>query len=157
NYIKGKAPNPVDTQTSMYADVGVEFLNRAQFQIALPVILGQSTNDTIGADAVSANTSAPMDMRVEGRVVLFRNDARTFRAAVNGALFVPTGAEQSWGGDGKLSGLIGVGAEYDFKSFYVDLNTGFWFRPKSTLGFFVTGNEWRYGLGGFIPLRDNTM
>lgn len=161
NYIDGSAAgvgNPVDTQTGMYIHVGAEFLKRIQVQIALPVILGQTTNTTTGADKVSAATSAPGDMRIEARGLIFRNDARTFRLGVNAAIGAPTGDQQSWGGEGKASGFLGLAAEYDFKRFYIDLNTGFQFRPRSDLNkTFIVGNDWRYGLGAYFPLRDDTF
>jgi OOP family OmpA-OmpF porin len=150
--------NPVDTQTSMYLHVGVEFLKRIQVQIALPVILGQTTNVTQG-DLVSAATSAPGDMRFEARGVIFRNDARSFRLGANAAVMAPTGDQGSWGGEGKASGYLGLAGEYDFKTFYIDVNTGFLFRPQSTLNNrnFIVGNDWRYGIGAYFPLRDNTF
>lgn len=161
NYIdgnKGAFGNPVDTQTGMYLHVGAEFLKRIQIQISIPAILGQTTNITKPPDSVSAATSAPGDMRFEARGVLFRNDARSFRLGANAAVFAPTGDQQSWGGEGKASGFIGLAAEYSLRSFYVDLNTGFMFRPQSTLNStFVVGNDWRYGLGAYFPFRDDTF
>jgi OmpA-OmpF porin, OOP family len=162
NYIDGSASgvaNPVDTQTSMYLNVGAELLKRIQLQIALPVILGQTTNPTVGSDAISAGTSAPGDMRIEARGVLFRNDARSFRLAANAFVGIPSGDALSWGGEGAASGYLGLAAEYDLKSFYIDVNTGFMFRPRSDINnrTFVVGNDWRYGLGAYFPLRDNTF
>ena len=157
----GRLSNAVDTQTNLYLNAGVELLNRVQVQIAFPAILAQTTNDTAligaGSNSVSAQTSAPMDLRLEARVVVFRSDSRAFRAGLNAVIFAPSGNEDSWGGDGKASGSLGIALDYDFKSFYVDLNTGVHFRPTSTLNDFKVGNEWRYGLGVFIPLRDNTF
>lgn len=162
NYVDGSTrdvPNPVDTQTSMYINVGAEFLKRIQVQIALPVILGQTTNITTGGDAVSAATSAPGDMRIELRAMLFRNDARSFRLGANAFMTVPTGDPGSWGGEGAAGGFLGLAAEYDLKSFYIDLNTGFQFRSRSDLNkkTFIVGNDWRYGLGAYFPLRDGTF
>lgn len=161
NYIdgnKGSYANPVDTQTSMYLNVGAEFLKRIQVQIAFPAILYQTTNVTKG-DLVSAQGSAPGDLRIEARAVVFRNDARTFRLGANAAVMAPSGNEGSWGGEGKASGFLGLAAEYDLKSLYVDLNTGFMFRPRSDLNSktFIVGNDWRYGLGVYVPLRDDTF
>jgi outer membrane protein OmpA-like peptidoglycan-associated protein len=155
----GRYPNPVDTQTGMYVSVGAEFLKRVAVQIEMPAILGQTTN-TINAGPdkpVSAKTSAPGDLRFDARVVVFRNDARTFRLGALAALWAPTGDVGSWGGDGKAHGALGLAAEYDFKSFYVDVNTGFHFRPTLSYDNFHTGNEWTYGIGAFVPLRDNTL
>ncbi|MBK8258641.1 MAG: OmpA family protein [Polyangiaceae bacterium] len=161
NYIKGSSAgvaNPIDTQTAMYLSLGVEFLKRVQILALMPAILGQTTNPTVG-DLVSPPVSAPMDLRLEVRAVLFRNDARTFRLGANAAVFAPTGDQGAWAGEGAASGLLGVAAEYDLKSVYIDLNTGFLFRPRSDLNSktFVVGNDWRYGLGVYAPLRGGTF
>lgn len=154
----GAFGNPVDTQTSMYLNVGAEFLKRIQVQIAFPAVLGQTQNETRGEE-IGRVPAAAGDLRFEARGVIFRNDARTFRLGANAALMAPTGNQAGWAGEGSVSGLLGVAAEYDFKSFYVDVNTGFLFRPQSTLNnrTFLVGNDWRYGLGAFVPLRDGTI
>jgi OOP family OmpA-OmpF porin len=152
--------NPVEAQFGMYLNVGVEFLKRVQVQIQFPAILYQARNATSSTPPVSGPASAPQDMRFELRGVILRNEARTFRLGANAALMAPTGDEYAWAGEGAMSGYLGVAAEYDFKSFYIDVNTGFLFRPQSFLTsdqeFFV-GNDWRYGIGGYIPLRDGTI
>ena len=141
----GRLANPLDTQTSLYLNAGVEFLNRVQMQIAFPAILAQTSNVTqktgVGRTNVAPNTSAPGDLRLEARFVLFRSDSRAFRLGANAVLFAPSGAEQSWGGEGKASGTLGLAAEYDFKSFYVDVNTGFHFRPTSQINNFKMDND----------------
>jgi outer membrane protein OmpA-like peptidoglycan-associated protein len=157
--VASRTPNPVDTQTLMYVDVGVEFLKRVAVQVQMPAILGQTTNPSSngGSKPVSAKTSSAGDLRLDTRVVLFRNDARTFRLAASAALWAPTGDQYSWGGDGKTSGALSLAAEYDLKSLYIDVNTGFHFRPEHTLNDFALHDEWTYGLGAFFPLRDNTL
>lgn len=155
-----RSPNPVDTQTLMYLDVGAQFLKRISVQVQMPVILGQTANVLSAGGAsnkVSAKTSAPGDLRLDARVVVFRNDARTFRGALEAALWAPSGDVTSWGGDGKAHGGLSLAAEYDFKSFYIDLNTGFHFRPPHSFIDYKFGSEWTYGLGAFFPMRDNTL
>ena len=154
--VAGTPVNAVDTQTLMYVDVGVEFLKRIAIQVQMPAILGQ-TATAGGSNPVSAATSAAGDLRLDARVVVFRNDARTFRAAASAALWAPTGNHLSWGGDGKTSGALTIAAEYDLKRLYIDLNTGFHFRPNNGVDDFNVGNEWTYGLGAFFPMRDNTL
>jgi len=153
----GLLSNPVDTQTQMYLNVGIELLKRVQIQLGLPVILGQTTNAESGVQNASPDTSAAMDLRFDGRVVVYRSDSRAFKAALNAVLWAPTGDPTSWSGDGKASGALGLALEYDAKSFFVDLNTGFHFRPFHSFNDFEVGNEWRYAIAGFVPLRDNTM
>ncbi|MFO0593246.1 MAG: OmpA family protein [Polyangiaceae bacterium] len=150
----GQTANSVDTQTHLYVDVGIEFLKRFSFQIQLPAILGQTTNSG-GSNPVSAGTSAAGDLRFDLRGVIFRNDARTFRLAGTGSLWVQSGNKYAWGGDGAAHGALMLGAEYDRKSFYVDLNAGVHFRKTNSVDAFTIGNEFTYALGAFFPMRDN--
>ena len=93
------------------------------------------------------------------REVIIRNEARTFRLGANAAVMAPTGDELAWAGEGTASGYLGLAAEYDFKSFYSDVNTGFLLRPYSVLtnDGFIVGNDWRYAIGGYVPLRDGAF
>ncbi|MEZ4293753.1 MAG: OmpA family protein [Polyangiaceae bacterium] len=159
NYTKSRVSNPVDTQTTMYLDVGVQFLKRVQFLVAMPVILVETTNPTVGNLVAGGVHSAPMDLRLEARVMAWQNDARTFRLGFNAAVIAPSGDEGLWGGEGSASGILGTSLDYDFKSGYATFNTGFLFRPRSDLnsGGLVVGNDWRYGLGVFFPLRGGSF
>jgi outer membrane protein OmpA-like peptidoglycan-associated protein len=154
---------PVTYQLITYADIGVEIVDRFAIQIELPVILNQGSNRTdvagLPGDATTASPSAAaaMDLRADARVILYRNDARSFKLAANATLWAPTGNKYSYSGDGSLGGGIGVAAEYDIKKVFFLLNTGFQFRPSNSIGDFSVGPEWRYGVGVFAPLRDGSI
>lgn len=154
---------PVSSQLIGYLNGGVEFLDRFSVQVGLPFIGLQTSNQTndsaiAGAqDAASPSTAAIMDMRLDARAILYRSDDRSFKLGVNAAAWVPTGNAYSFSGDKSASGLIGVSGEIDMKSMFFVLNTGVQFRPFASLNDFNVTNEWRWGVGGFVPLRDGAL
>ncbi len=156
---------PVPEQLIAYADVGVEILDRFAFQVELPVVLFQGqnpTNDIALSDGLASSQTGgahtvPMDMRLDGRVIVYRNEARSFKLGAEAAVWLPTGNKTAYGGDGSVTGQLGIAAEIDIKKVFFLLNTGFQFRPQNTVNQFGVGSEWRYGVGVFAPFRDGTM
>lgn len=151
---------PVKFQFITYGDVGVEILDRVSFQASMPLITGQQTNATTyagGSTTISASPVALMDLRLDGRVIFYRNDDRSLKLGLEGAIWVPSGNEGSYGGDRAASGQISLAAEYDIKKMFFELNTGPQFRGGGQVNDFVVGNEWRYSLGAFLPLRDGAL
>ncbi|MCC6557752.1 MAG: OmpA family protein [Polyangiaceae bacterium] len=154
---------PVTTQLITYLDAGVEILDRFGFQVELPVAVVQTGNVTnqnqnaSARDAANLETVGLMDMRLEGRGILFRTDDRMFKLGVNASVWVPTGNNDSFDGDGNPSGGFGVSSELDFKDVFFTLNTGLHFRPPNGLNDFRVGNEWKWGVGGFVPLRGGSV
>jgi OmpA-OmpF porin, OOP family len=154
--------SPVKPQLETYLDAGVEIFDRIALQVEMPVILYESGGKTNapGSDytqAVSLNPAAPMDMRIDARAIIFRNDTRSFKLGGEGAVFIPTGNALSFGGDGKASGLLGLSAEIDIKKAFFLLNTAVHFRPGGAVNDFHVANEFRYGAGAFVPLRDGSF
>lgn len=154
--------NPVEHQLITYFGAGVEILDRVALQVSFPLIVNQATNSTLRTDlgiaeAVSAKSVAPMDLRLDGRVIVFRTEDRAFKLGITGAAFLPTGNEFSYGGDRGTSGSLGLAAEYDFRRFFVTVNTGFAVRPLVKLHELYVGNELTYGVAGYVPLRDDTI
>jgi OmpA-OmpF porin, OOP family len=153
---------PVGPQLISYLDVGIEVLERFSFQANLPIILFQDGGSTYlaqvsGSQAVSLRTVAPMDLRLDGRVLLWRNTSRSFKLGLEGAVWLPTGDNDSFGGDTSASGGFQVAVEYDLKSFFIVANTGLQFRPSGGVNDFKSGSEWRWGFGGFLPLRGGAL
>jgi len=153
---------PVTTQLIGYFDAGVEILDRFGFQVELPIIFFQGTNPTSSSslglpDAASPNAAAIMDMRLDARAIVYRTTDRSFKLALDAAAWLPVGNKYSYGGDGSTAGGFFVAGEYDLKKFFLLLNTGIQFRPKGDLNDFQLQHEWRWGFGGFIPLRDGAI
>src|SRR5262249_34414921 len=117
------------------------------------------TNDSSAGvnDTASPNAAALMDLRLDARVIAYRNEAKTFKLGFDAAVWVPTGNVYSYSGDRSASGGLGVGVEYDFAKWFILFNTGVQFRPTGTLNEFGVTHEWRWGLGAFVPLRDGRV
>jgi outer membrane protein OmpA-like peptidoglycan-associated protein len=151
---------PVASQLVTYFTAGAEIADRFAIQVSFPLAF-QSVNSTyteeaqITDDAIDKRSVVPMDLRLDARLILFRNASRSFKLGLEGAVFMPTGNEFSWGGDRNVSGQLGIGAEYDAKSFFVVLNTGYHIRPRATLNEFTLDDELTYSLGGFVPLKED--
>ncbi|WP_437937377.1 kelch repeat-containing protein [Sorangium sp. So ce341] len=147
----------VSSQLTTHYTVGAELLERGAIQVSVPLIVlqrGFSTESrSAGLDqAVSLAPPALGDLRVDGRVLLARNEARTFQLAARAALFLPAGDESSFAGDRSAWGNAGLAAEYDAGSLLVALNVGASIRPESTLVDLTVGTELVYGLAAYVPL-----
>ncbi len=154
---------PVSTQFITYLTAGVELFNRASIQVSFPLILNQGGSPTNNIDAglpqdpVDLRSVAPMDMRLEGRFIVFRNEAKSFKLALSAAAFLPTGNNLSFAGDGGAGASFGFAAEYAAKSFFLVLNAAYRFRPTANLNELNISNEVVYALGGYVPLRKGTI
>jgi outer membrane protein OmpA-like peptidoglycan-associated protein len=154
---------PVRYQLLTYADVGVEILDRFSFQVQLPAAIyqhGASANDSDAAEAVSSaapGNAALMDLRLDARAIIYRNDARSFKLGAEAGVWIPTGNRTAYGSDGAASGGFGLAAEGDFKSVILVGNLGFQFRPIGAVNSFALNNELRYAVGVFAPLRDGSI
>ncbi|WP_129574845.1 MULTISPECIES: OmpA family protein [Sorangium] len=155
---------PVTSQLITYLNAGVEILGRGALQASFPIVAFQDGNQTchpdrtLGLDqCVNLKTATPMDLRLDARLVALELDERRFRLGLTAAVFVPVGNVYSFGGDRTVSSAFGLGAEYDFKDFFVTLNTGVAIRPPVRLHELRVGSELTYGVGGYVPLRDDTI
>jgi OOP family OmpA-OmpF porin len=151
---------PMKAQLISYADVGVELLHRFAFQVQMPVALfqtGEPNSTTFPSDKIAIAPVAPMDMRLNARVNVLPTPSDSFKLAIEGAVWLPTGNPDSFDSDGSAFGGLGLSAEYNIKKAFFLLNTGFQFRPNSAVNDFSVRNEWRYAFGAFLPLRDGSF
>ena len=153
--------NPVTYQLQAYADLGFEIVERFSVQVELPVILNQGSNVTNGSSdatvATSPSSAAAMDARLDARVVIWRNEARTLKLGAEAAVWFPSGNKYSYSGDGATAGGLGLAAEYDFSKFFIVANTGFQFRPYNGLNGFGVTHEWRYAVGAYAPFLNEAL
>lgn len=167
----GRSPTGVvQHQFTSYGTVGFQFLNRVTIGATLPITWIQSGENPSyttgifgGPSSTAVDTSGPSvsDMRLDLRVVIARTENK--RGALGGqlSLFAPTGngSNTNFGGDGQTTALMAVAGEYDFNIFILTANTGVHFRPVRAINNPVAnnglgvGNEWRWAVGGFIPLK----
>lgn len=148
---------PVTMQLITYASVGAEILDRFSFQLSFPIALYQDGNSMVNTNAlireeVNLENVAPMDLRLDGRVVFFRTDDRSLKLGAIATLFFPTGNEYSWGGDTTVTGSLGIAAEYDAKVLAVVVNAGYHFRPNVQINELRVADELTYGVGAYVPL-----
>lgn len=159
----------VDNQLSVNANVGIEFLDRVVLNISFPfspVVDGQSpeyggnsifTNPNRASFTYGASVS---DLRLDARVVAFRSQDRKLSLGGQLSLFAPTGTNTAFGGDGKTGGMFLVTGEAQTGNFIFVANTGFQFRPYNSVNSPGTqyglgvANEWRWAVGGFLPLKE---
>ncbi len=154
---------PVQQQFTGYFDIGFELFQRFSFQVLFPVTFVQTGDPTAVAgvpsavDVVDLAIAAPGDMRFEARGVIIRTSDGFFKLGANTNVFAPSGNEKSFAGDKGASGGVGLAGELDWKSFILVLDTGFHFRPESAVNDFSVSHEWTWGLGAFMPFRDNRI
>ena len=155
--------NPLSTQLIAYLNLGVEILNRLSIQAAFPLIAyqaGNPTNNTaakLPQSSVDLQHAAAGDLRLEGRVIVYRSDARAFKLTLSAAGYFPTGNKLSFAGDNGLGASFGFAAEYDAKIVAVTLNAAYRFRPTVALNEVTVSNEVIYALGAYVPLRKGTV
>jgi len=154
---------PVSAQFITYLNAGVEVLDRVSVQASFPIALYQAGNPTtnpaegVTGQAVDLQPVAPMDMRLDARVIVFRTEPRNFKLGLGASLFVPTGNKFSFGGERSVSGAFSLAAEYDAKRFFVTLNSGVRLRPYLKLNELEISHEFTYGLAAYVPLRDDSL
>ncbi len=153
---------PVANQLTTYLTAGAEILERGAVQMTLPVALYQSGFPT-GDAALGLNQNvnlqavAPMDLRLDGRFLVFRTEDKSFKLGVRASAFLPTGDEFSFAGDKDAWVSFGLATEYDAKKFFVTLNAGFAIRPTAKLHELTVGRELTYGLGAYVPLMQDRL
>lgn len=153
---------PVRTQVTTYLNAGVEILNRFAFQLAFPLTVFQDGGSMYSDTAqvrlkVNQATVVPMDLRLDGRVILFRTDENAFKLGAIATLWAPVGNRYSFGGDTSTTGMLGLAAEYDARVVAATLNVGYHFRPKAKINELTIADELVFGAGVFAPLLDERL
>lgn len=152
-------PNPVDGQFILYPSIGVELLGRIGFNMHLPMVPYQFSNATPDFN-VSSYAGAVGDFRLDARGVLWRSDDRRTSFGVEGFFTVATGRAVGFGGDRAGSAQLTGSFEHHFDGFFIAGQLGPHFRPRNGVGgtgqLFV-GNELRWAVGAFLPMRDDEV
>jgi OmpA-OmpF porin, OOP family len=154
--------NPVTAQFNSYFTAGIEAFERVSFQLSFPLTLYQQGFPTANKDvgllqAVDLKPVSPMDLRLEGRVILFRTESRAFQLGLNGAFYAPSGNKFSFGGDGQATGAIGLASEYNFGPAIAIVNLGARLRPARVLHELTVSHELTFGAAGYVPLRQDMI
>lgn len=166
--LQNSSTGVIQDQFTAYGTVGFQFYNRFTVAISLPATLiqsGQNPNYSTGitggpsSTVVSTGGPAVSDARIDLRAVVARTNNEKGAFGVGASVFAPTGTRTNFGGDGATSGLLALHGEYNFDLFVLTANTGIHLRPRNSMnrptvdqGLGI-GNEWRWAVGAFIPLK----
>lgn len=163
----------IQDQFAIYGNTGFQLLDRATLALAFPwypIQTGDNPN-YVGAGGIPVSgvnrttvvqTGGPGagDMRLDLRAVLARSADRKTAFGAGIGIFFPTGTPANFGGDDKVGGMLMVTGETQVKFLILTANTGIHFRPRHSINDPNTdnglgiGNEWRWAVGAFVPLKD---
>lgn len=163
----------IQDQFAVYGNAGFQILDRATLALAFPwypIQTGENPNYTgVGGiptpgtnrtTVVQTGGPGAGDVRMDLRAVLARSQDRKSAFGAQVGIFFPSGTPANFGGDDALGGMVMVSGETQVKFLILTANTGIHFRPRHALndpnndnGLGI-GNEWRWAVGGFIPLKD---
>jgi hypothetical protein len=164
--------NPLTTQFITYLNAGVEIGGRVSLQVAFPLVGYQTGNPTNGSQCYPAtgqcSTVLPQrsvelhhiaagDLRLEGRVVVYRTESRAFQLALSAAGYFPTGNKLSFAGDNGFGASVGLAAEYDVGPAALTFNAAYRYRPTVTLNELTVSSEVVYALAAYVPLRKGAV
>lgn len=162
----------IQDQFTVYGSAGFQLLDRATFGVTFPWSpIQDGGNPNYGAGdvqgpggtrstVVSPGGPSASDLRLDFRGTLVRSDDRKSAFGAQISVFAPTGSSANFGGDNGTAAMIMFTGEHTIKFITLAANIGVHFRPRhaindpnggSGLGI---GNEWRWALGGFIPIKD---
>lgn len=163
----------IQDQFAVYGNAGFQVLDRATLALAFPFYPIQTGGNPTYASAggvpsggvsrssiVETGGPAAGDLRLDLRGVIARTADRKSAVGAQVSVFFPSGTPTNFGGDAKTGSLVMVNAETQVSFLVLVANTGVAFRPRHSIndpnggsGIGV-GNEWRWAVGGFIPLKD---
>lgn len=153
--------NPFINQLITYFGGGLQLNKRLGMDLMLPVawLNGGGTDPTPDVGAGMAQGVALHDLRLSLRALAIESDDKKFRWGAGGAVFIPTGSDPRFGSDSETTVWLFTNMEHHFKDFMLVWMIGPHFRPTqgpapSTL---QVGNELRYSVGGFLPMRDGRL
>lgn len=162
----------IQDQFQVYGNAGFQLLDRVTLGLSFPwypVQTGGNPNYRPGniqgpgqTTTTTVSTSGPAagDVRIDLRGTLYRSDDRRSAFGAGVHVFAPSGTTTNFGGDGGTAAMFMFTGEHTVKWITLVANTGFHFKPRHTIndpnngsGLGI-GNEWRWALGAFIPLKE---
>jgi len=162
----------IQDQFTIYGSAGFQFLDRATLGVTFPWSPIQTggnpdygTGNVQGPGSTRTTLISPdgpsaSDLRLDFRGTLYRTDDRKGAFGAQLSIFAPTGTISNLGGDNGTAAMIMFTGERTVKWITLVANLGVHFRPRhaindpnngSGLGI---GNELRWAVGGFVPLKD---
>ena len=163
----------IQDQLAVYGAAGFEILDRVTLALAFPWYPVQDGNfptyvNNGGIPSTGTNTTtnfqtggpAAGDVRLDLRGVIQRSDDRKSAWGGQLSVFFPAGTATNFGSDNSVSALAMLTGETQVKFLVLAANAGIHFRPGHSIndpadnnGLGI-GNEFRWAVGGFIPIKD---
>lgn len=164
--VRRQINDPIQGQFPLYLSGGVEILGRFGFNMMLPAYVYQFTGSDpnqygVGRGGIADAHAGLGDLRLDARGIAYQSQDK--RTSIGGtfAFTVPTGTENTFGGDTGWTATLLLAAEHDFGAFILTGHIGPHFKPSMSIGGtngdLVIGNELRYAFGAFVPLRDDRL
>jgi len=163
---ESRIDNPVQGQFTTYLSAGSEIANRLSVNLMIPITVLQLTgNDPSGQDVGTGGIGDAKamlnDIRLDARVRTYETDNHLLRIGGGGAVWIPAGNSNAFGGDGQATGYLYGSAEFNFGKFFIAGNLGPQFKPERSIGgangsLFIA-SEIRYSGGLYLPLRDGRV
>jgi outer membrane protein OmpA-like peptidoglycan-associated protein len=163
----------IKDQLGVYGNAGFQILDRATLALAFPwyPVQDGANPSYVGSGGIpSAGTNtttvvqtggpASGDVRLDLRGTIQRSEDRKSAWGAQFSIFFPAGTTANFGSDGKTSAMFLLNGETQVKFLVLVANLGIHLRPDRAIndpnadnGLGV-GNEARFAVGGFIPLKD---
>jgi OmpA-OmpF porin, OOP family len=150
----------ISNQANAYAVAGAEVLERFSLSVMLPITFVNTSNDpsprgvTSGTDV---KAGAIGDLRFDARVRVYSSEGKKFNLGLAGAVFLGTGNEFSFAGDGGAHELVQILLEERPGPFILTQNLGLHLRDKHKIAELEFSNETVFSAGVFIPLRNGKV
>jgi outer membrane protein OmpA-like peptidoglycan-associated protein len=163
----------IQDQLAVYGNAGFQIFDKATLALAFPWYPFQDGANPVyvnaaGVPSAGTNTTTVVktsgpgagDFRLDFRGVFLRSEDRKSALGAQISVFLPGGTSLNFGSDDKPGAMLLVSGETQVKFLVLTANTGVHFRtrqvindPNNDNGLGV-GNEWRWSVGGFIPIQD---
>jgi outer membrane protein OmpA-like peptidoglycan-associated protein len=155
---------PITGQFPVYLSGGLQLAGLIGFNLHIPFTPVQITGNEpagVGTSGLTDQKATMNDVRLDVRFRGWESNNRKTRVGAFGGFSVGTGTPLGFGGDRAPTAFVALNAEHDFGGFLLAGHAGPHFRPSNSLGgnpdsLFV-GDELRYAIGAYLPLRDNRL
>jgi OmpA-OmpF porin, OOP family len=153
--------NPFINQLTTYFGAGLQLNKRLGFDLMVPVawINGGGNDPAPDVGSGLAQGVALHDVRLSLRALAIETDDKKFRWGAGGAVFIPTGSDPRFASDSETTVWLFTNLEHHFDNFMLVWMLGPHFRPTQgpAPSQLQVGNELRYSVGAFVPLRDGRL
>jgi len=165
-------PDLVTGQLVTYMSIGTEVAGWFGVNVSQPISLdtfyGAQYSSTVPnrPDFTASDKMGLHDTRVDARVKAYQSNDRKTRFGVGAAVFLPTGnSAGAVAGDEATTAYLYLSGEHNFGDWMLAGNIGPHFRPHRSLvssqdnniSTLTIGNELRWSLGAYVPLRDDRV